>query len=186
MASRTSVYSFLIYPDDPVYNAVYRWLTEECKIPNVISPVHDRDVTEEGEPKKAHYHVVLAFHSLKSLKQVLELLEPFGIAHVEPIHDKRAYIRYLVHLDTPSKAQYDRADLVASFGAEVDDAFSCSAARVEECKIELTAFVLDFSVTEYTALVRFCMEKPHEYLAALTKYSYHFNILLNSMRFDQQ
>lgn len=186
MAKRTNTYSFLIYPDDPKSEALFVWLEHDCKIPNAVSPVHDRDVTDSGELKKAHYHVVLMFHSLKSLPQVLEMVEPYGVQHVEAINDKRAYIRYLVHLDSPSKAQYDRKDIKTNFGAEIDDAFSCSPARVEDAKNELTAYVLDYNVTEYSSLVRFCLDKSSEYMQAVTKYSYHFNILLGSIRYDMR
>ena len=41
--------------------------------PAVISPLHDKDVTEDGERKKPHYHVILSYKGNKSFEQIDEI-----------------------------------------------------------------------------------------------------------------
>lgn len=48
-------------------------MLREEHIPAIVSPLHDRDVTAAGDPKKAHYHVILCFDSVKTPEQAREV-----------------------------------------------------------------------------------------------------------------
>ena len=43
-----------------------------------ISPLHDKDLTAVGEPKKAHHHVIVCFDSVKTPDQARELFALVG------------------------------------------------------------------------------------------------------------
>ena len=79
-----------------------------------LSPLHDRDLDEDGNPKKAHYHLLMRFSSLKSQSQVQIILGE--ITDVQPviISNLTQYGRYLLHLDNPEKAQYNKDDVVSN------------------------------------------------------------------------
>ena len=66
-ATRNTYYATIVYPE----SAPSDWMNilEEQHIQALISPLHDKDIDKEGNPKKPHYHVVLIFESLKSPKQ---------------------------------------------------------------------------------------------------------------------
>lgn len=105
---RYQYYTFLIYPD----SAPEDWLDRlrAMHIPMYISPLHDRDKDEDGQTKKAHYHVLVMFESLKNLDACDEMIE--AVKGVKPptqdfvVKSKRAYARYLLHYDDPAKYPY--------------------------------------------------------------------------------
>ena len=41
----------------------------DLHIPVLISPLHDKDVTPDGEIKKAHYHVIIMYGGVKTAAQ---------------------------------------------------------------------------------------------------------------------
>ena len=49
----------VVYPESAPDN--WRELVQETFLEAFISPLHDKDVLPDGTPKKAHYHVVLAW-----------------------------------------------------------------------------------------------------------------------------
>lgn len=79
-----------------------------------LSPLHDRDLDEDGNAKKPHYHLLMRFASLKSQLQVQIILNE--ITDVQPviISNLTQYGRYLLHLDNPEKAQYNKEDVISN------------------------------------------------------------------------
>lgn len=79
-----------------------------------LSPLHDKDVDEDGKPKKPHYHLLLKFSSLKSQSQVQIICG--AITDVEPIiiSNFKMYGRYLLHLDNKEKYQYNQDEVVTN------------------------------------------------------------------------
>lgn len=111
-------FATIVYPE----SAPEDWQSrlEDFKIPALISPIHDRDINQssEQEYKKPHYHVILMFSSMKSEKQVRDIINCFGGVGCEAINAIRGYVRYLCHLDNPEKAQYNERDVIALYGAD--------------------------------------------------------------------
>lgn len=103
-STRTRNYATVVYPESAPEN----WLdvlTEQA-IPALVSPLHDKDVTSEGDPKKAHYHVLIMYDSVKTPAQAVELFEKIGGVGCEVVQSIRGYARYLCHIDNPDKYQY--------------------------------------------------------------------------------
>lgn len=73
---RSRTWAFEIYPDtaDP------EWMNylAESLIHAYISPLHDKDLDPNGEPKKAHYHVMLMYETVQYPHQVIEDIITFG------------------------------------------------------------------------------------------------------------
>ena len=81
---RSSKWTFLFYKESAP--ADYLEVLEELHISFVLSPWHDKDINRQtGELKKSHKHGAFFFDSLKSYKQVSELIKNKlnGPAHVE-------------------------------------------------------------------------------------------------------
>nr|WP_217265565.1 Rep family protein [Helicobacter pylori] len=53
---RTRSYAIIIYPDSA--NSKWLEILERTCIPCAISPLHDKDLENDGTPKKPHYHVL--------------------------------------------------------------------------------------------------------------------------------
>lgn len=71
---------------------------------------HDKDITENGEYKKVHWHVVVMSDKREwqaSFAKRIGIDERF-VQHPLATEPNGA-VRYLTHMDNPEKAQYDRA-----------------------------------------------------------------------------
>lgn len=102
---RTRNYTTIVYPE----SADADWITQlrKLQVPAVISPLHDKDLHNDGQMKKPHFHVVLMFESLKSINQANDICKAFGGVGCEKVNSTRHMLRYLCHLDELDKPRYD-------------------------------------------------------------------------------
>lgn len=131
-------FACVVYPESAPEN----WLetVAESKIPVFVSPLHDKDINPNGEPKKAHYHVISMYDGKKSADQAREFFESFGGVGCEVVKSIRGYARYLCHMDNPEKAQYSQEDVKcyggADFAKTVDlptDKYKCVKEMMQFC-----------------------------------------------------
>lgn len=134
---RGQVWCIIAYPDSLPDN--WNDYLDEMHVEIIVSPLHDKDVNANGEIKKPHYHIVFIFSSVKSFSQVSEIAEELNAARPMKQDSKRGIVRYLCHLDNPSKAQYDEADIMCFGGADYRSIVSCASD-----KYELIAELLDW------------------------------------------
>ena len=107
---RQRTYATIVYPD----SAPNDWqdiLARLC-IPAFISPLHDKDTNPTGEPKKPHYHLLVAYPNATTLNNFCNLFQVCGLQKsdlhiVQLCYSGVGYFRYLTHKDNPEKAQYD-------------------------------------------------------------------------------
>lgn len=71
-----------------------------------------------GQLKKAHRHGMVKLDYSTTADTLVNKFkfERSNIAYFEPINSRNGYLRYLVHLDNPEKAQYNRNDVIAFGG----------------------------------------------------------------------
>lgn len=104
--SRT--FSVILYPDSETYNHE-EVLAAACEyFPEWAYIFHDKDVLEDGSPKKPHYHFV---GRMKDSRTPQIVANKIGI-EANYVQCRKGYtfkkgVRYLCHLDDPKKAQYD-------------------------------------------------------------------------------
>lgn len=162
--SRSKNWATVVYPE----SAPEGWkdILSDLKIEVFISPLHDKDLNPTGEVKKAHYHVIVMFPSVKSAEQASEVFVSFGGVGTERIASIRGYARYLCHLDNPEKAQYDSADVISYGGA---DYFSIIT-LVTDRYVALSD-ILDFcdqnEIYLYSQLIRWCRNNKFEWFRTL-------------------
>lgn len=95
---------------------------EDTGYPALISPLHDKDVLDDGTPKKAHYHVLFLFRGKKTGEQCQEIAnrisgqDDYSWLYVV---DRYVHARYLCHLDSKNKYRYPVADLISINGASI-------------------------------------------------------------------
>lgn len=163
-SDRARVFSTVFYPDSMPDN--FEELVVELHIPFLLSPLHDRDISANGEPKKPHYHGVLIFGSLKTPEQVRALIEPLGAVGLEVVADTRAYCRYLCHLDNPEKAQY-LTDQVKCFSGADYPALIQSGSDKYKAIAEMQDFVEDNDIISYRQLCIYSRENRDDWWRAL-------------------
>lgn len=118
-ATGSTKWNVLAYPES-FPNAIE--FLKEKKLP-FAAILHDRDVHEDGTPKKPHWHIVLKFGGPLAEKTVRTYLgmpegkkdDPNGFQRLQVAASIEGSIQYLIHKNDPDKAQYDQSEIISSF-----------------------------------------------------------------------
>ena len=154
MKSSKSFHCFVAYPESTPYEVLVSGL-EHFGHAYLISPLHDSDLDENGEVKKAHWHVMI-FYQTNAVNYTAwcKKLKGMGVSvsHMEMVQSPRDMVLYFCHADEKSladdhKARYAESDLVYGLGIHslIDGAAACARDFcVEDC---VEAFI-DFLFSE--------------------------------------
>lgn len=162
--NRSYVWATVVYEESAAAN----WLSvaRDLKIPFCCSPLHDKDTNGTGEtPKKAHWHIMFMFNSKKSREQFQEVVLNFGGVGCERVRDRRAYARYLCHLDNPEKAQYDISGVV-SYVADYIELIGLPSDKYEVLS-EIFDFIEKYNIRSYSTLVLYARHKNQKWFHVL-------------------
>ena len=151
--TRTRNWTIVVYPDSAPDN--WREIIDDMHIEWVESPLHDSDLNADGSVKKAHWHILLMFGGVKSYEQVLELIEPLNCPIPNKVHNAKALIRYMAHLDNPDKVQYDIRDIQSHGGVDVIDLLKPSSSERYTYIKEMIDWCIANSCYEFEDLYRY-------------------------------
>lgn len=173
---KSRYWMFILYPD----SAPSDWLEsiESELIPCAISPLHDKDLTKDGAPKKPHYHIILQYSGPTTYNHVLEFTRRYNATiPIIPESPKQAYL-YLNHSNKPEKYQYPAEPIILNgFSIKVDKSEDDKMSIIKE----LSDYVILNRVNEFVQLYYYASEKPDlEYLKCVMKNSYYFQTLVLS------
>lgn len=173
-------WTFVAYPESLPEN----WLNQlaDLCVPFAVSPLHDKDKTELGEPKKPHYHVLLSFRSVKSFEQIKQITDKLTAPIPQPCNDTRGLVRYFLHLDHPNKAQYSRNDIVAGCGFDLENALQATATEEEEILDEICDFLENNWVTEFAIANSWIRHNRKEWRLIFRKNSFYLAQIIKSQR----
>lgn len=147
MATKKRNWAFVLYPE----SAPEDWLDriKQYGIPAAVSPIHDSDLTKDGELKKPHYHILLAFPHPTTYNNVCEFVKSLNQNTAVPIQSLLGQFRYLSHDDDPDKAQYNPADV------QLLNKFKPPREKLDndQMVIGLFDFIRDNQITDYAYLV---------------------------------
>lgn len=115
MARNDDLYSrvwlALLYEEDPVQKSAIDKLKSGAY--DVAYIIHNRDLKEDGTPKKEHYHFVIRFQNQKSLTALSnQLAVPSN--YLEAAKSIKASLLYLIHKGNEDKAQYSITEVNGS------------------------------------------------------------------------
>ena len=147
-------WAFVLYPE----SAPADWV-ERLQLKGVscaISPLHDKDINPTGEPKKPHFHVVLAYGSPTTYNNVKALTEELNCPIPIPLESCRGYYRYLTHKDNPDKYQYDEKDIQTLNAFDVTTILTNS--ELAMLKIEIQKLIRENSIIEYADLMNILLD----------------------------
>ena len=144
-------WAFVLYPE----SAPADWL-ERLKLSGLmgaVSPLHDKDINADGEPKKAHYHIILVYAGPTSFNVVNALCESLNQPIPQPLESVRGYYRYLTHKDNPEKYQYSDTDIVTFGGFDYRDYVEMTKSEVLKWIRSVQALIRDNDISEYSDLL---------------------------------
>lgn len=141
----------VIYPESLPEN----WLQilTDTGLPMAISPLHDQDLDPTGEPKKAHYHLILCYPGPTTFGNVKALTDQLHAPIPKPLDSVKGYFRYLTHQDNPEKAQYDPADIQTLGGFNILDYSDLTTSERLELVRRVQQFCIDLNIYEYCDLL---------------------------------
>lgn len=154
-------WAFVLYPESAPKN--WREQLALTGLQCAISPLHDRDVNPTGEPKKPHYHVILAYSGPTSYNVVKALTNgTLGQTIPQALEQIEGYYRYFTHKDNPEKAQYNASDIETINGFDIRNYIDLTKSEVVRLKREIQAFIRDNEIMEYADLMDLLMDAGEE------------------------
>lgn len=185
----------VLYPESAPEG--WREMIADDLVETLISPLHDKDVLPNGEPKKPHYHVLISFKNPTTRENAADTMERWGVVVQrhwpkpgEPdsfkVKDFRQAARYLCHLDQADKHRYEISD-VQSIGAIDYPALVMSAtdedAMLDEVFDAMDAYMLD----SFPKVVRFTKEHHPEWKPVVyRKYSRAIAEYAKGLHYEQK
>lgn len=164
-SERSKVWAGVVYPDSAPEDWIDR--LRSLMIDAFVSPLHDKDCNADGEVKKAHWHVLLMFGSMKTQEQAREAMEQFGCTvSPERVRNTRGYARYLCHLDNPEKCQYNQSDVIAIGGADYLTAIGLPTDKYD-ILIQMQDWCDANKVYGYATLVRYARSNRPDWFRCL-------------------
>lgn len=190
-SGRTRNYTVVVYPEDLPED--WRERLDGLSVKWVESPLHDKDYNPDGQPKKAHHHLLFLFSAVKSADQVADMLAELfgrsesgsiiGVAKPQAVSDRSALVRYMAHLDHPSKAQYDVKDIIGHNGADVAELLQYSRSETLDMMIDIEEYIENHHIYELCDLSRAIRrDHPEWYTVVATQCTYYFSAFIRSYR----
>ena len=145
-------WAFVMYPESMPED--WKEKIQEIGIPMAISPLHDKDINDTGEPKKAHYHVIIYYENPTTLNSVkTNVCDLLNAPNPMKLESMRGMYRYHIHLDNPEKYQYDDRDRQFLNGFDIDLANKLTKTEINKRIREIHSFINDNDIMEYWDLM---------------------------------
>lgn len=164
LPSRQRSIATIVYPESAPEN----WLSilADSHVPAFVSPLHDLDVSEDGLPKKAHYHVMLMYEGMKSDNQLRDVVSSFGGVGLILVGTNRGYARYLCHLDDADKHQYSVEEVKCFGGADYLEMVSSTGDRYR-CIREMIQYCQEAKITRFSDLLIIAADNRSDWFSVL-------------------
>lgn len=176
--SKSKYFCAILYPDSSTYDTdkLIKALAEE-HLTFAVSPIHDRDVEDDGSPKKSHFHLLLSYSSATTLNNIRDWFNICGMPNSD-LHSVRVcasgagYFRYLTHKDNPEKAQYNDKDIrIFNDFDEVLKKFSKTASDKLGDLVRIFQIVDELDTVSFHSLVQYLMLNERDLFKLLTSSS---------------
>lgn len=176
--NKSKYFCCVLYPDSTTYDVdkIIKSLAEE-HLTFFVSPIHDRDLEDDGSLKKAHYHLLLAYSSATTLNNIRGWFKACGMPESE-LHSVRVcasgvgYFRYLTHKDNPEKVQYNDNDIrLFNDSDELFKKFSKTASEKINDLVRIFQIVDDLNTISFHSLIQYLMLNERDLFKMLTSSS---------------
>ena len=174
-------WTFVLYPE----SAPTDWI-ERLKISGLmtaISPLHDKDVNPTGDPKKAHYHVLVVYSGPTTYNSVAKFTASLNATIPQALESVRGMYRYFSHKDNPEKYQYNETDIATLNGFNIADLIELTKSEVNEIKAKILKMIREINIIEYSELIDILLDNEllSEYDVAINN-TFFFNTYITSRR----
>lgn len=181
---RSRYFGFILYPDDVNFVDRMKVISEY----EYIMMLHDRDFTEDGEPKKPHYHCVVQFTDAKTISSVAKRFNlsenQIQVFTKEKGKTLDGYLVYMTHANEPDKALYDVSDFLGC-----PELINRAKKAIKEKVTKLSSdeylsmicdSIIDGSLKTITEITLYC--KKQGCISVLSRNWYFLNQLLSEQK----
>jgi len=156
-AGRTRNWTAVVYPE----SAPDDWidLIQREHIEWILSPLHDKDISGDGQPKKPHYHIAILFASVKTYEQAKAFTDMLNCPRPERVHSIKSLVRYMAHLDDPDKAQYDPGEIKGYGGVDISDMLRPNGSERYQLISDMLEYICDENIVEFKDLMNYARQE---------------------------
>lgn len=174
-------WAFVLYPESAPSD--WRDRLQNTGLPFAVSPLHDKDLDPTGEPKKAHYHIILVFPGPTTYNAVKTLTDSLQQPIPQPLESVRGYYRYLTHEDNPDKYQYDKSDIDSCNGFDIGDYIELTRTEISKIIKEIQKAILAADIREYCDLLDYLLDYNSTWYDVAVNHTITLNAYLKSRRY---
>lgn len=151
--------AMLLYPDDDSHVSALDFICSNYSDYAYI--LHDKDKHENGELKKAHYHIICYFKNARFPSAVAKELQ-IPINYVEECGSQSGLLKYLIHYNDPEKYQYTLNEVHGPLLSTLKDILNKDGLSECEKVLELMHYIessnIKMSVSKFAF---FCAEEGY-------------------------
>lgn len=156
-------------------------MLQETGLQIAISPLHDKDLDPNGEPKKAHYHIIFNYDGPTTYNNVKSLCDKLNMTIPIKLESLRGMYRYHIHIDNPDKYQYDDRDRTLLNGFDASSVNSLTKTEIDKLIVEILDFIEENNIIEYRDLLLNLHDLPNM-LSVACFHTILFNSYIKSKR----
>lgn len=177
---RTRLYATIVYPDnkgDPergLSPTPDNWIEvlQSFNVPCFVSPYHDKDNDyDENKIKKPHYHVMVMYDGVKTIRQFDKIRDAIGGVGYFVIDSAAGYARYLCHLEHANKHQYPISEVKSFNGADYELTIGNTYNR-KACIIQMIRFIDRQHVKSFSQILRYALKYEPDWFNCLMDNSF--------------
>ena len=96
----------------------------------------------------------MRFDNQKSFNQIKEITDELNQPIPQKVKSIEGAVRYLIHADSPDKAQYNQTDIEVIGNIDLDRYFKKTAIQKDELTAEIMDYICDNDITELADFAR--------------------------------
>ena len=184
MQSKGRFWGFICYPE-----SMNDWkdINDGCiryGYPVALSPLHDKDLDENGNIKKPHYHGIIVFPNTTTENHADKVCtEIFNSTHPILLGSPRSMYLYHTHENDSTKVRYSDFDRIFFNGFDITDYYITTDSEGLNRQIECDLYVRESGILEYADLTFSLLDNgDYDKYRFVTSHSIHYNALLKSLR----
>lgn len=153
---RVRTIGIILWTDNPNHKLALDFIIHNFE--NYIYILHDRDIKDDGEIKKEHYHVILHFPNARTIKTLSKKL------NVEEnnfyiIKSFTGQLRYLIHYDDDEKTRYNVEEVKGTLFMLSKFKRSIKGSQDETADVsQIYEFIFDNDISDLTILLDFVLD----------------------------
>ena len=154
--AKARAWTAIVYPESAPEN--WQDILKETCLEGLISPLHDKDVEDEGELKKPHWHVMMVWPGPTTYSNAKTILDKVnGVLDPTPVQHIGGMARYFLHLDSPHKHQYSRTEIIELGGLDYEDTIAKTQNQTKVLK-EIFKFIDEHCILSFDQLLMYTIK----------------------------